>query len=171
MAGVVIAQAAEILGKEKIASLVFLDAFMPQNGESVFSMAEKAAAQNIPVNGSQPTPSLSESLIFSDDQNASKLNLSAVTELFYHDCTKEDIEFAKSNLGWQPMAVLATPVNVTEARYGAVRKVYILCTEAKDLNKSSISQNVNCEKIFKLASSHSPFFSMPEKLVAILLKL
>ncbi len=59
----------------------------------------------------------------------------------------------------------------TEARYGAVRKVYILCTEAKDLNKSSISQNVNCEKIFKLASSHSPFFSMPEKLVAILLKL
>jgi pimeloyl-ACP methyl ester carboxylesterase len=168
MAGVVIAQAAEVLGKEKIATLVFLDAFMPQNGESVFSMAEKAAAQNIPIASSQPAPSLRESMILSGDQKASKLNLDNITTLLYHDCSKEDIAFAKQRLGWQPMAVLATQVNVTEARYGAVPKVYILCTEAKDLNKKGISQNVPTKKIYTLASSHSPFFSMPEKLVAIL---
>jgi thioesterase domain-containing protein len=171
MAGVVIAQAAEVLGKEKVSILVFLDAFMPQNGESVFAMAEKATAQNVPVADAQPTPSLRESMIFSDDQKASKLNLSTVTALFYHDCTKEDIEFAKTRLGWQPMAVLATPVQVTDARYGAVPKVYILCTEAKDMDKKSISRNVPTRKIYILDSSHSPFFSMPEKLVAILLDL
>lgn len=168
MAGVVIAQAAEVLGKEKIAMLVFLDAFMPQNGESVFSMAEKAASQNIPLASSQPAPSLRESMIVSNDQKASKLNLDNVTALLYHDCPKEDIAFAKSHLGWQPMAVLATPVNVTETRYGAVPKIYILCTEAKDLNKKGISQNLPTKKIYTLASSHSPFFSMPDKLVAIL---
>ncbi|GAB3162541.1 hypothetical protein GCM10027291_00410 [Telluribacter humicola] len=69
------------------------------------------------------------------------------------------------------MACLGTPVNVTEARYGAVPKVYILCTESKDLYKSSIAQNVPIHKLYTLASSHSPFFSMPEKLVAILAEL
>jgi hypothetical protein len=107
-------------------------------------------------------------MILSGDQKASKLNLDNITTLLYHDCSKEDIAFAKQRLGWQPMAVLATQVNVTEARYGAVPKVYILCTEAKDLNKKGISQNVPTKKIYTLASSHSPFFSMPEKLVAIL---
>lgn len=46
MAGVAIAQAAEVLGTEKVAKLVFLDAFMPKNGESVFALAGKAEAQN-----------------------------------------------------------------------------------------------------------------------------
>jgi pimeloyl-ACP methyl ester carboxylesterase len=171
MAGVIIAQAAEELGKEKVAKLVFLDAFMPRNGESVFALAGKAAQQAKPVSNSQPVPSLQESMIFSEDQKASTLKPENVTALFYHDCSKKDIAFAKSQLGRQPMAVLATPVNVTDSRYGAVPKVYILCTKAKDLDKSSIANNVPCEKVYTLASSHSPFFSMPEKLAAILLKL
>lgn len=52
--------------------------------------------------------------------------------------------------------------------YGAVKKYYILCTQAKDLDKSSMVNNLNFEKVYKLPSSHSPFFSMPEKLVNIL---
>ncbi|QHT67784.1 alpha/beta fold hydrolase [Rhodocytophaga rosea] len=168
MAGVIIAQAAEELGKEKVAKLVFLDAFMPKNGESVFALAGKAAQQAKPVNNSQHFPSLQESMIFSEDQKASQLKPENVMALFYHDCSKEDIEFAKSKLGWESMAVLATPITVTEARYGAVPKVYILCTKAKDLDKSSLSSNVPCEKVYTLASSHSPFFSMPEKLTTIL---
>lgn len=45
MSGVVIAQAGEVLGTGKVAKLVFLDAFMPRNGESVFALAEKAGAE------------------------------------------------------------------------------------------------------------------------------
>jgi pimeloyl-ACP methyl ester carboxylesterase len=171
MAGVIIAQAAEELGREKVAKLVFLDAFMPQNGESVFALAGKAAQLAKPVSTSQPVPSLQESMIFSEDQKSSQLKPENVIALFYHDCSREDIEFAKSKLGWESMAVLATPVSVSEARYGAVPKIYILCTEAKDLDKSSIAKNVSCQKVYTLASSHSPFLSMPDKLAAILLKL
>jgi pimeloyl-ACP methyl ester carboxylesterase len=168
MAGVVIAQAAEELGKEKVAKLVFLDAFMPQNGESVLSMAEKAAKQTTPADASQAGPSLGESMVFSADQKACTLKPENVTSLFYHDCPKQDITFAQNHLGWQAMAPLATPVAVTDARYGAIPKVYILCTAAKDLNKSSLAQNVPVKKVYTLPSGHSPFFSMPEKLVAIL---
>jgi pimeloyl-ACP methyl ester carboxylesterase len=168
MAGVVIAQAAEVVGKKKVAKLIFLDAFMPRNGESVFALADKAAAHNKAANKQETGPSLKESLILSDDKKACMLNPENVTQLFFHDCSREDIAFAKAHVGWQSMAGLATPVSVTEDRYGAVPKVYILCTEAKDLDKNSLVQNLPCQKVYKLASSHSPFFSMPEKLVEIL---
>jgi pimeloyl-ACP methyl ester carboxylesterase len=144
MSGLIISQAAEVLGKEKVTKLVYVDAFMPK-----------------------PEPSVEGSMIFSEDKKICKLKPENVTALFYHDCAPEDIAFAKSQLGWQPLAALATPVSVTDARYGAVPKVFILCTEARDMNKSSISKNVPCEKVYTLVSGHSPFFSMPDKLAAI----
>jgi hypothetical protein len=66
------------------------------------------------------------------------------------------------------MATQITPVSVTEKAYGAIPKYYILCTEAKDFDKTMISTNVHCKKIYRLKSSHSPFFSMPDDLVKIL---
>lgn len=171
MAGVAIAQAAEVLGKEKVAKLVFLDAFMPQNGESVFALAGKAGAQNKAAGKPDPNLSVEGSLILSDDKKTATIDPDKVGQLFYHDCSADDVAFAKAHVGPQSMACLGTPVNVTDARYGTVPKVYILCTQAKDLDKSSIAKNVPIQKMYTLASSHSPFFSMPEKLVAILAEL
>lgn len=164
MAGVVIAQAAEELGPEKVEKLVFLDAFMPRTGESVFMLAGKAEAI-----GDQK-PILMQNLLMSADNKTNSVKVDAVQQLFYHDCSSADIDYAKKHVGQQPIICLATTVNVTDARYGAIPKTYILCTEAKDLDKTSIAINVPIEKLFKLASSHSPFFSMPDKLVEILLK-
>lgn len=171
MAGVAIAQAAEVLGTEKVEKLVFLDAFMPKNGESVFALAGKAEAQNKAAGKPASEPSVTESLILSDDKKTSLLQPDKVGQLFCHDCSADDAAFAKAHVSGQSMACLATPVTVTDARYGAIPKVYILCTKAKDLDKSSLTENVPIQKLYTLASSHSPFFSMPEKLVAILAEL
>jgi hypothetical protein len=165
MAGVVISQAAEVLGKEKISKLIYLDAFMPQNGESVFSMAEKAQAKNL---NEKRSPTLLESLIYSDNKTRTKLKSETVKHLFYRDCSPEDVIFAQHNLGWQSMSCLATPVAVTKSRYGAIPKFYILCTQAQDLDKTFLSTNVHCQKVYTLNSCHSPFFSMPERLVEII---
>ncbi|UFH57590.1 alpha/beta fold hydrolase [Spirosoma sp. KNUC1025] len=168
MAGVVIAQAAEVLGKEKVAKLVFLDAFMPKNGESVLALAAKAEALNKAAGKPAPGPSLSQCLLLADDKKTAVVDPDRVGQLFYHDCRADDVAYAKAHVSPQPLACLGTPVQVTDARYGAIPKVYILCTQAKDLDKRSIAKNVPIQKMYTLASSHSPFFSMPEKLVAIL---
>lgn len=107
-------------------------------------------------------------MVLSADQKTSTINPDKIGPLFYHDCTADDVAFAKAHVGAQSMACLGTPVAVTDARYGAIPKVYILCSQAKDLDKSSLVQNVHCQKVYTLASSHSPFFSMPEKLVDLL---
>lgn len=169
--GVVISQAAEFLGPEKIDKLIYLDAFLPQNGESVFSLAGKIRESNktsVVSKSDKPEPEL---LIFSVDKKSCKWNPKLVEQIFYHDCSPKDIAFAKAHLSWQSVATLATPVHVTDSRYGIIKKYYILCTQAKDLDKSSITSNVHCEKVYKLPSSHSAFFSMPEKLVDILVEI
>ena len=165
--GVVISQAAEILGSEKVDKLVYLDAFLPQHGESVFSLADKIKVNN--AKASSPETEISAApLLFSEDGKIAIWNPEIVEQFFYHDCSPEDIAYAKTHLRSHAVASLATPVKVTENRYGIIPKYYILCTEAKDLDKSSIVQNMPCQQVFELPSSHSPFFSMPEKLVEIL---
>ncbi len=157
--GVVIAQAGEILGKDKVASLVFLDAFLPNDGESVFSLAGKYTSAGTP---------LGQSLLVSEDQKSVSLNLDKVEELLYHDCSPADLSFAKSHLRKGPLAVLATPVSVTNENYGSIPKYYILCSQAKDMEKAKLSENVKCKKVYTLESSHSPFFSIPDQLSEIL---
>lgn len=168
MAGVAIAQAAEVLGKEKIAKLMFLDAFMPKNGESFFALAGKAGALNKATGKPDPNPSVEGSVMLSDDKKTSVIKPDKISQLFYHDCAANDVAFAQAHLGRQSITCLATPVTVTDARYGSIPKVYILCRQAKDLDKSSLAKNVPIQKLYTLAGSYSPFFSMPEKLVAIL---
>lgn len=162
--GTPIAQAAEILGPEKVAALIFLDAFMPRDGESVFSLVD-AFQNKSKAPGDQ---GLATSLQFSADQKITTLKPDKVQQLLYHDCSPEDIAFATAHLGPQPLAPQATPVQLSDKSYGVIPKYYILCTEAKDFDKSGIATHVPCRRIYKLPSSHSPFFSMPDKLVAII---
>ena len=158
--GVIMAQAAETLGKDKVASMVFLDAFLPNDGESVFSLAQKFSPN-------APTP-LSKAFIISEDQKTVSLDFEKVIEFLYHDCSATDIAYAKSHVKPGPIAVLATPVRLTDSNYGSIKKYYIHCTQARDFEKIGMSKNVKCEKTFQLPSSHSAFLSMPDKLVDIL---
>jgi pimeloyl-ACP methyl ester carboxylesterase len=166
MAGIVISQAAEELGVNKVSALIYLDAFLPANGESLFSLVEMVLKQ-LPPDTSQ-YPSLIESIIPSPDHQTNFIKPVTAEWIFYHDCSEDDKKFAIARISKQPIAPLATPVHLTDSIYGSIPKYYILCTEGKDLDKTFLSTHVLCKKVYKVASSHSPFLSMPEKLVEIL---
>jgi pimeloyl-ACP methyl ester carboxylesterase len=157
--GIVISQAAEALGREKVASLIYLDAFLPNHGESVFSLAEKYGGKGTP---------LGKSLGVSGEGKIVSLDMARIQELLYDDCTQEDLDLATRKIKPGPIAVLATPTRLTSRQYGAIPKYYILCTEAKDMVKSELALNVSCKQVFKLESGHSPFFSMPGKLAELI---
>lgn len=168
MGGAVITQASEVLGPEKVEKLVFLDAFLLKDGESIFAQVEKMnEAGKASGNSTVKTPA-SEYLIFSEDGKSCLVAPNMMTEVFCHDCPPEDKALIRAHTTWQPVATLAIPVKVSDKRYGVIPKFYIQCTQAKDLDRTSILQNVPCRKVYKLPSSHSPFFSMPDKLVTVL---
>ncbi len=168
--GVIISQAAEQLGTHKVAKLIYLDAFLPQNNESVSMIVERLVKRQTTSDKNLNLPP-DQRMIISEDRKSFIWNPAIVQELFYHDCPPEDVEYAKAHLTWQSFATLGTPVHLTDEVYGKIKKYYILCTESKDLNKRSLTSDVHCEKVFELPASHSPFFSMPEKLVEIITSL
>lgn len=164
--GVVISQAAETLGTEKVDTLIYLDAFLPKNGESVLSLAEMVQ-KRLPPSSVQEL-AMMDCIIPSEDGTTATFKPEFAQQFFYDDCSAEDIKFAKANLSRQAFAPLVTPVIVSDSIYGTIPKYYILCTKSKDLDKTFLSSHVPCKKVFTVPSSHSPFFSMPEKLVEIL---
>jgi pimeloyl-ACP methyl ester carboxylesterase len=161
--GVTIAQAAERLGVDKVEKLIFLDAFLPKNGESVFSLAAKFLP---PSTTGEPT--FTDSFIFDQNQTTFTLDTATVAHFLYHDCSTTDISFAKANLDKQPVAPFATPVQVTDAIYGAIPKYYIICSEARNANMSEMSKNLTVRNTVTMPTSHSPFFSRPETLVDLI---
>ncbi|QMU29893.1 alpha/beta fold hydrolase [Adhaeribacter radiodurans] len=171
MGGAIISQVSEVLGPEKVKKLVYLDAFLLKNGESIFSQVEKINEASKAFSDSKIEHPASEYLIFSDDQKTCLINPLMMEQVFCHDSPADDIVLAKTNLRWQPMAGLATPITVSDSCYGIIPKIYIRCTESKDLDRRSIVQNMPCQKVIEIPSSHSPFFSMPEKLAEILVQL
>lgn len=165
MSGIVISQAAEKLGTKKISALIYLDAFLPRNGDSLFSLVEATLKHLKPTLGKNI---LVENMIASEDRSTNWVKPDKAAQIFYHDCSDYDITFALQRISKEPVAPLTTPLQLTEKVYNIIPKYYILCTESKDMDKAFLSTHVPCKKVYTLPSSHSPFFSMPEKLVEIL---
>jgi len=166
MAGIVISQVAEKLGHKKVSALIYLDAFLPKDGDSLFSLVDATLKQLPPNTSGKPT--LVEGIIVAADYKTNSVNPDMAEWLFYHDCSQEDRAFALSRFSSEPVAPLATPVRLTDQVYGTIPKYFILCTDGKDMDKTFLSTNVYCKKIYRLPSGHSPFLSMPEELVNVI---
>ena len=160
MGGVVVTQTAEYR-PQKIKKLVYLTAFLIQNGEFLLQHAEPDTEALVLPN-----------LVMSEDESYANVKEEALKEVFYGECADEDVAFAKSKLVPQASAPLATPVSTTEENFGRVPRVYIACSRDKAISLS-IQENMYkalpCEKVISMDTDHSPFFSAPEELAKHLL--
>lgn len=163
MAGIVISQVAEER-PEKIQTLVYLTAFLAQNGESLFQIAQMDSTSlvgpNLMVNEEQGTQTFKEGAPLKD--------------MFYGDCSDEDIARATALLVPQPLAPLATPLRMTEECFGRVPRVYIECLRDRATTPSlqkKMYMATPCQRILSLQTGHSPFFSAPQQLAQHLISL
>lgn len=170
MAGTVISQAAEELGNEKVCKLVYLDAFLPKNGESVSKLAG-IIFQSLPKETDTSKSTFSKGIVNAANGKTRTFKPEVADVVFYHDCNDKDKKLAHKNLSRQPTEPLGAAVEVTDSIYGKIPKYYILCTQSKDLDKSILPSRVKCEKVIKLSTSHSPFFSKPKELAKIFMSL
>jgi len=162
MGGIIITETAE-RRPGKIRALVYLCAFLPQNGECLAGMEQR-----------NPQPAVPPNLVPTKNGLTATIPEDKVTDLFYHDCPDADIEYAKRHLCPQALGLLNTPVTITPENYGRIPRNYILCTEDRALCLDFQNEMVNASPgtaTYSLKSSHSPFFSMPEKLVELLIEI
>lgn len=154
MGGQVIAAAAELF-PERIATLIHLSAFLPQNGETILT---QAADDEEAVLGGFLRPQEDGRFLVADE---------GIVPTFYADCGAEDVALAKSLLVPQAGEPFAAEITLTPQRFGSVRRTYILCSEDKALGPKKQRQWIDRSGVAKeatLDTSHSPFFSAPAKL-------
>ncbi len=162
MGGLAISQAAEAR-PAKIRTLVYLSAFLLQDGES-WPQVSQRDPKTLVLPNAIPNAT-STYLTFPQEK---------LKEAFYADCSDEDIARATALLTPQAIGPIKTAVRVTPERFGQVPRVYISCLRDRAATPllQQIMYNANpCQSVLFLDSSHSPFFSMPVALVQHLLAL
>jgi pimeloyl-ACP methyl ester carboxylesterase len=153
---------------EKIAALVYLTAFLVPNGKTpneVISSPE--------YTGNSMAAELYQLLSPIDSgikADASRPDLAKAA--FYGDCSDHDVSIALKNIiDVQPFAPFITPTATTAQKYGALRRVYIECTEDKaipiEIQRAMQASVPGCE-VLTMHTSHSPFFSQPKALADLL---
>jgi len=158
----VITQAAEYR-PDKIQTLVYVAARLLRNGESSLSAGQ-----------GEPESLVRPNLVFAPDRSSVTVREEALKDVFYGDCSAEDVALAKALLVPEAVAVLATPLHTSEANFGRLPRVYIECLRDQTLPPAVQKKQymaLPCQKVISMETSHSPFFSAPEELVEHLLSL
>jgi pimeloyl-ACP methyl ester carboxylesterase len=155
MGGIAITAAAEAC-PEKIATLVYLTAFLPKNGESLLSLESR-----------NPRPAVPPALVMSETEPTATLLDDLVVPIFYHDCTEADQQMALAHLTPQALAPMSTELVLTEERFGSIPRVYIECTDDRAISielQRDMYTASGVDKVISMDVSHSPFLSMPQAL-------
>lgn len=137
--------------------LLYLTAVLPRSGETLVSTV-----------GEDKESILMPNVIMSEDKSYYTVRADAIREIFYHDCSDEDVTLAMSLLVPQAILPLVTPVQTSDKNFGRVPRIYIECIQDKVISPSKQKEmyiTLPCNRVISMDTSHSPFFSAPEELV------
>lgn len=150
--------------KNNIKALVYIAGCLPQNGESI---------SNIFVNA-QVKSMLSENLIITKKTNYIDINQEKICDIFYNNCyqNKKKLFQYKSYIVTQSLKALQEPLFINESQISAISKYYIECLQDNAID-IAVQKNIHSKfnhnmSLFSLDADHSPFYSQPENLAAIL---
>ena len=160
MGGIAITQTAEEV-PDGIAKLVYLCAFVPQEGESAAGLAHLG-------------PQTAASVQVDERAGTFMLPGEALRAVAFGECGEEDVAFATDRVVAESLAVWASPVRITPERAGRVPRVYIECLRDRLIpidDQRAMQQAVPCEQVLTIDTDHSPFLSRPHELADHLLTL
>lgn len=163
MGGIPITQAAEYR-PDRIRMLVYLAAFLLPDGMSLFDEAQTHGDSLVPPN-----------MVFDEsDPSYVGFRKEAMREAFYEDCADADVTLAGLLATRQPQSPLMTRLQTTPQNFGRVPRFYVEALEDRAITaavQKKMYSTLPCQDIITLESSHSPFFSQPERLAGHLLAL
>ena len=145
-----------------IKHLVYLTAFVPEDGKSLSEMRSKV--------DQYPLTSVIKK---TEDGLGFYIPTKYQKDILYNDCSKQDINFASENLCVQAIKPQSTPIKLG-ANFKNISKSYISCLDDRTIPielQKKLSANIPKENKYEIKSGHSPFFSKPAELANILNKI
>jgi pimeloyl-ACP methyl ester carboxylesterase len=179
MAGIILNAVGEKLGYERIDRLIYLSAFMPPSNSPIGAIIARSSQ----ADGKIP------SLLLADPEQIGALRIdcysvdpayqSLMKSAFYEDVSATDFQAISNFLTPdEPAQSFAALVPLSSQQWGSIPRTYIKCTEDWVIRPAAQSEMIadadaftpnNLTQVISLTSSHSPFFSQPEKLADALI--
>jgi len=156
-AGIVIAAAAEE-APEKIDTLVFVAAYLPEDGDSLVSLAQQ-----------DPDARIGPNLAIDGDAGIAVVAYDARAELFANDGPAGLKAKLPDLIVDEPVAPLATPVRVSAERFGRVDKAYVRTALDQVISPAFQTQMIDRAGVRTLATlqtGHLPFLTDPDGLAS-----
>ena len=165
--GMIISQAACYVSN-KIKKLVYISAFLPQNGQSCVGITKEIHPtfhEKIIASG--------HDFIISADGKTSRVEPTLYAEFVYNDIPKDEALIIAGRFGRESNAAQNQAVALND-KFNDIPKVYVRCTMDKvveqRLQDKMISETY-CGEVYTLETGHCPFESAPNSLADILLRL
>lgn len=163
--GVIVAEACE-RRPDRIACTVYLCAFLLRDGESILDFY--AEHQQPWMRGAN------RRLMLSADGAWSTIGTADAIDVFYHLSPPAIAKAAAERLTPQPTIQSATPVALSEARFGRVPRVYIETLQDRSVHielQRAMHTLQPCREVLVLDTDHAPQLSAPGPLAGMLVDL
>ena len=161
MGGYPISRAAD-LDPTHISRLIYLCAYVPWDDHSLVDMRLRAPRQPI-----------MKAIDKAEDGVTFSIKPEHARDVFYHDVPDEAFDYALDHVC--PQAILPQATKVTLGQnYKSVPRSYIICEQDGAIPsefQDTMAQDFAPEDVFRMNTSHSPFFSQPAALAQLLDKI
>ncbi|HET6584136.1 MAG TPA: alpha/beta fold hydrolase [Nannocystaceae bacterium] len=161
MGGMVISEVAEAR-PAAIATLVYVAAFLPRDGQALFDIAS-----------TDPDSITAMHLVDHGDGTAS-IDPAFIGDVFCGDCSEAAVQTIVDRTRPEPLAPLLTPASLTEAAFGTVARTYVhteLDAAVSLAAQEAMVAATPVDEVRSLATAHSPFLSQPQMLADTLVEL
>ncbi len=160
MAGAIISQVAERI-PAKIDKLIYVAAYLPRNGESIFSLAKQDQGSKVGT-----------ALAFNADQSAATIKKEVLPDAVCQDCPDFMKEALVKYHKAEPLQPLNEKLVLTDAAFGKVPKYYISTlndhTLGNEMQQKMIRANGKIARVYEMNTSHLPFVVQPEIFIRII---
>lgn len=145
-----------------IKHLIYLTAFVPEDGKTLAELRKKV--DRYP---------LTSVIRKTEDGLGFYIPKKYQKDIFYNDCSKQDIKLASEKLCIQAIKPQNTPIKLG-VNFKKVSKSYVSCLDDQTIPielQKKLSESIPEENKYEIKSGHSPFFSRPADLANILEKI
>jgi pimeloyl-ACP methyl ester carboxylesterase len=160
-AGAIISQAAEF-APDRIQGLVYVAALVPPDRSSMMKFVEAL------------DPAYLATFVWAPDRRTARISPEGARRFLYSNSSPASIEFALQRLTPEPVAPFEAAVHLSDANFGRVPRYYIECLQDRVVPialQRSMRTSIPFYGVYSIDTDHSPFFSAPEELAAILQKI
>jgi pimeloyl-ACP methyl ester carboxylesterase len=159
MGGVAITQAAE-QNAGTIAALVYLSAYLPENGKSLFDYSQ------------DPESKLGPNIKLDQEHGVGTITHETMQAAFFNDTPADLAAAAQKRLRPEPLQPFVTPVSTTAENFGSLPRYYITTLHDRAVGpalQKAMYTALPVEHVYTLETDHSSYFSQTNQLAATLL--